>query len=162
MRHARLAGGRQSRSTTIEGLVATSAGPLQQAWIAEDVPQCGYCQSGQIMAAAVLLREKPKPTDDDIDDGMAGNICRCGTYQRIRKAIHRAAEHASEGRRQMSEIVNLSRRRFLQAVAPSRAAGWSSAFTSRARTAQRRARRPGPGRRSQLERVRAHRQRRHW
>src|SRR5438034_7613487 len=78
--------------TTIEGLAAEFAGPLQQAWISEDVPQCGYCQSGQIMAAAVLLRERPKPTDEDINDGMAGNICRCGTYQRIRRAIHLAAQ----------------------------------------------------------------------
>ncbi|MDG3004598.1 (2Fe-2S)-binding protein [Paludisphaera mucosa] len=77
--------------TTIEGLPEEVRGPLQRAWIAEDVPQCGYCQSGQIMAAAVLLRENPKPTDADIDDGMTGNICRCGTYLRIRKAIHRAA-----------------------------------------------------------------------
>ena len=71
----------------------SSRGPLQQAWIDEDVPQCGYCQSGQIMAAAVLLRENPSPTDADIDDCMTGNICRCGTYQRIRSAIHRAAAH---------------------------------------------------------------------
>jgi len=78
--------------TTIEGLSPELGRPLQQAWIEEDVPQCGYCQSGQIMAAAVLLRENPKPTDADIDDCMAGNICRCGTYPRIRRAIHRAAE----------------------------------------------------------------------
>ena len=77
--------------TTIEGLPEHVRRPLQEAWIAEDVPQCGYCQSGQIMAAAVLLRENPRPTDADIDDGMAGNICRCGTYLRIRRAIHRAA-----------------------------------------------------------------------
>src|SRR4051812_1928809 len=77
---------------TIEGLHPEFARPLQQAWIAEDVPQCGYCQSGQIMAAAVLLREKPNPTDEDINVGMAGNICRCGTYQRIRRAIHLAAQ----------------------------------------------------------------------
>ena len=82
---------------TIEGLAPEFAGPLQQAWIAEDVPQCGYCQSGQIMAAAVLLREKPKPADVDIDQGMAGNICRCGTYQRIRRAIHLAAELKAKG-----------------------------------------------------------------
>jgi aerobic-type carbon monoxide dehydrogenase small subunit (CoxS/CutS family) len=84
--------------TTIEGLADDLRRPLQQAWIAEDVPQCGYCQSGQIMSAAVLLRENPKPSDDDIDDGMSGNICRCGTYQRIRRAIHQAAEmKAKEG-----------------------------------------------------------------
>ena len=77
---------------TIEGLSANNDHPLQQAWTEFDVPQCGYCQSGQIMSAAVLLRENPRPTDQDIDDAMSGNICRCGTYQRIRKAIHRAAE----------------------------------------------------------------------
>jgi aerobic-type carbon monoxide dehydrogenase small subunit (CoxS/CutS family) len=77
--------------TTIEGLSADGSHPVQQAWIAEDVPQCGYCQSGQIMSAAALLAKKPNPTDTDIDDAMSGNICRCGTYQRIRKAIHRAA-----------------------------------------------------------------------
>ena len=83
--------------TTIEGLSPDLRHPLQLAWIAEDVPQCGYCQSGQIMAAAVLLRENPKPTDADIDDCMTGNICRCGTYQRIRRAIHRAAEMQAKG-----------------------------------------------------------------
>src|SRR5262245_39996010 len=78
--------------TTIEGLAPEFGQPLQQAWIAEDVPQCGYCQSGQIMSAAVLLRECPQPTDTDIDDCMSGNLCRCGTYSRIRKAIHTAVE----------------------------------------------------------------------
>jgi isoquinoline 1-oxidoreductase subunit alpha len=82
---------------TIEGLSPDLRHPLQLAWVAEDVPQCGYCQSGQIMAAAVLLRENPKPTDTDIDDCMAGNICRCGTYLRIRRAIHRAAEIQAKG-----------------------------------------------------------------
>jgi len=82
---------------TIEGLSPAFARPLQQAWIAEDVPQCGYCQSGQIMAAAVLLREKPNPTDADINNAMAGNICRCGTYQRIRRAIHLAAQLKAAG-----------------------------------------------------------------
>ena len=77
--------------TTIEGLSPTSTHPLQRAWIAEQVPQCGYCQSGQLMSAAALLAKKPKPTDPDIDSAMSGNICRCGTYQRIRRAIHRAA-----------------------------------------------------------------------
>ncbi|HET6724342.1 MAG TPA: (2Fe-2S)-binding protein [Chitinophagaceae bacterium] len=77
---------------TIEALSEDAIGKrLQKAWIEEDVPQCGYCQSGQLMAAAVLLKEKPNPTDNDIDLGMSGNICRCGTYQRIRKAIRRAA-----------------------------------------------------------------------
>lgn len=80
------------RVTTIEGLSPNLSHPLQRAWIEVDVPQCGYCQSGQIMAAAVLLAAKPNPTDKDIDDGMAGNICRCGTYPRIRQAIHLAAK----------------------------------------------------------------------
>ena len=80
--------------TTIEGLSPEGNHPVQQAWIAEDVPQCGYCQSGQIMSAAALLAKTPHPTDADIDAAMSGNICRCGTYQRIRAAIHRAAEHA--------------------------------------------------------------------
>ena len=77
--------------TTIEGLGANELHPLQKAWIAEDVPQCGYCQSGQIMAAAALLAKMPRPTDAQITESMSGNICRCGTYDRIRKAIHRAA-----------------------------------------------------------------------
>jgi len=75
---------------TIEGLSANSSHPVQEAWLALDVPQCGYCQSGQIMAAAALLRKKPNPTDDDIDEAMS-NICRCGTYQRIRAAVRMAA-----------------------------------------------------------------------
>jgi isoquinoline 1-oxidoreductase subunit alpha len=78
--------------TTIEGLSPTGTHPLQKAWMAENVPQCGYCQAGQIMSAAALLAKKKKPTDDDIDEAMGGNLCRCGTYQRIRRAIHRAAE----------------------------------------------------------------------
>lgn len=78
--------------TTIEGLSLNNDHPLQQAWQDIDVPQCGYCHSGQIMSAAVLLRENNNPTDQDIDNAMAGNICRCGTYPRIRKAIHIAAE----------------------------------------------------------------------
>lgn len=77
--------------TTIEGLSNNNDHPVQIAWNEESVPQCGYCHSGQIMSAAVLLRENPDPTDGDIDSAMAGNICRCGTYQRIRKAIHTAA-----------------------------------------------------------------------
>jgi aerobic-type carbon monoxide dehydrogenase small subunit (CoxS/CutS family) len=76
--------------TTIEGLAPSGLHPLQQAWIDEDVPQCGYCQSGQIMAAAALLAKNPHPSDQEITDHMSGNICRCGTYDRIRKAIHRA------------------------------------------------------------------------
>jgi isoquinoline 1-oxidoreductase subunit alpha len=79
------------RVTTIEGLSPDGRHPVQRAWIAEHVPQCGYCQSGQIMTAAALLAGTPDPTDAEIDAAMAGNICRCGTYQRIRAAIHRAA-----------------------------------------------------------------------
>ena len=77
--------------TTIEGLGTNELHPLQKAWIAEDVPQCGYCQSGQIMAAAALLAKTPHPTDAQITESLSGNICRCGTYDRIRKAIHQAA-----------------------------------------------------------------------
>ena len=77
--------------TTIEGLSSDGSHPVQRAWIAEDVPQCGYCQTGQVMAAAALLVKHPHPNDDDIDAAMT-NICRCGTYQRIRRAVHRAAE----------------------------------------------------------------------
>ena len=84
--------------TTIEGLSKNNDHPLQLAWQEIDVPQCGYCHSGQLMSAAVLLRENPKPTDQDIDDAMAGNICRCGTYLRIRKAIHLAAELQRTGK----------------------------------------------------------------
>jgi aerobic-type carbon monoxide dehydrogenase small subunit (CoxS/CutS family) len=82
--------------TTIEGLSPDRSHPLQQAWIEDQVPQCGYCQSGQIMAAAVLLAAKPNPTDVEIDDAMSGNLCRCGTYHRIRKAVHHAAEIAQQ------------------------------------------------------------------
>lgn len=82
------------RVTTIEGLSPNRSHPVQKAWIAEEVPQCGYCQSGQIMSAAALLAQKPHPTDADIDAAMSGNICRCGTYQRIRAAVHRAAKGA--------------------------------------------------------------------
>ena len=85
--------------TTIEGMASPSGElhPLQQAWIGENVPQCGYCQPGQIMQAAALLRAKPKPTDADIDASMSGNLCRCGMYDRIRKAIHVAAEKSAGG-----------------------------------------------------------------
>jgi aerobic-type carbon monoxide dehydrogenase small subunit (CoxS/CutS family) len=82
----------KKKVTTIEGLSADGTHPVQRAWLAEQVPQCGYCQSGQIMSAAALLSKNPKPSDGDIDQAMAGNICRCGTYQRIRKAIHTAAK----------------------------------------------------------------------
>ena len=77
--------------TTIEGLSEKGDHPVQKAWMEVDVPQCGFCQSGQIMSAVALLARKPSPTDKDIDDAMSGNICRCGTYQRIRAAIHKAA-----------------------------------------------------------------------
>ena len=80
------------RVTTIEGLSSDRSHPVQQAWIEDQVPQCGYCQSGQIMAATVLLASNPDPTDAEIDDAMSGNLCRCGTYHRIRKAVHHAAE----------------------------------------------------------------------
>ena len=81
------------RITTIEGVGATPLGKkVQDAWVAEDVPQCGYCQAGQIMSAVALLAAKPKPSDEDITSALNGNLCRCGTYQRIRRAIHRAAQ----------------------------------------------------------------------
>jgi isoquinoline 1-oxidoreductase subunit alpha len=88
--------------TTIEGLSPDSSHPVQKAWIELDVPQCGYCQSGQIMAAAALLARTPQPTDAEIDAAMSGNICRCGTYQRIRAAIHRAAALGAGGRKELS------------------------------------------------------------
>ncbi len=78
--------------TTIEGLSADASHPVQKAWMAENVAQCGYCQAGQIMSAVVLLAKHPNPTDEDINEAMSGNLCRCGTYNRIRGAIHRAAE----------------------------------------------------------------------
>jgi isoquinoline 1-oxidoreductase subunit alpha len=81
--------------TTIEGLSAEGTHPTQVAWLELDVPQCGYCQAGQIMSAAALLAKNPKPTDKDIDGAMNGNLCRCGTYLRIRQAVHKAAELAS-------------------------------------------------------------------
>ena len=83
--------------TTIEGLSPNVSHPLQIAWVQNNVPQCGYCQSGQIMQAAALLKKKPKPTDDDIDTAMKGNICRCGTYQRIRQAIKQASNQRAGG-----------------------------------------------------------------
>ena len=85
------------RVTTIEGLSPDGHHPLQDAWRLHQVPQCGYCQSGQLMQAAALLAQKPRPTDGDIDEAMAGNICRCGTYQRIRAAIHTAAASKAKG-----------------------------------------------------------------
>ncbi len=83
-----------ARITTIEGLSPDGSHAVQRAWVEEDVPQCGYCQAGQIMSAAALLAENPRPTDTDIDRAMRGNLCRCGTYLRIRRAIQRAAELA--------------------------------------------------------------------
>ena len=80
--------------TTIEGLSNDRSHPVQQAWLMEQVPQCGYCQSGQIIATAVLLSSNRNPSDAEIDDALSGNICRCGTYHRIRRAVHRAAELA--------------------------------------------------------------------
>ncbi|MGL4396823.1 MAG: (2Fe-2S)-binding protein [Hyphomicrobium sp.] len=85
---------KDQKVTTIEGLSSDRSHPLQKAWIAEQVPQCGYCQSGQLMQAAALLAETPKPSVDEIDAAMAGVLCRCGTYHRIRKAIQRAASEA--------------------------------------------------------------------
>jgi isoquinoline 1-oxidoreductase alpha subunit len=84
---------------TIEGLSPDGSHPVQRAWVEEEVPQCGYCQSGQIMSAAALLSQNPNPTDAQIDDFMSGNICRCGTYQRVKRAIRRAAELMAGGRR---------------------------------------------------------------
>ena len=85
------------RVTTIEGLGADQLHVLQRIWIEEEVPQCGYCQPGMLMQAALLLERSPDPTDDEIDRQMSGNLCRCGTYSRIRRAIRRAAEEASHG-----------------------------------------------------------------
>jgi aerobic-type carbon monoxide dehydrogenase small subunit (CoxS/CutS family) len=83
---------------TIEGIGTTIVGKaIQEAWIADDVPQCGYCQSGQIMSAVALLKKNPKPSDADIDDAMSGILCRCGTYQRIRRAIHRTSKMIAKG-----------------------------------------------------------------
>jgi aerobic-type carbon monoxide dehydrogenase small subunit (CoxS/CutS family) len=88
------------RVTTVEGLSDDLSHPVQRAWMEIQVPQCGYCQPGQMMSAACLLAQNPKPTDADIADAMSGNLCRCGTYQRVRNAIHRAAEIGAEkGRR---------------------------------------------------------------
>ncbi|MBC7410377.1 MAG: (2Fe-2S)-binding protein [Arcicella sp.] len=86
-----------NKITTIEGISVNTDHVVQKAWIEAQVPQCGYCQSGQIMSAVALLKEKSTPTDEDIDTAMSGNICRCGTYPRIRQAIHRASEMMKEG-----------------------------------------------------------------
>jgi isoquinoline 1-oxidoreductase subunit alpha len=83
--------------TTIEALGANGLHAVQQAWLAENVPQCGYCQAGQIMSTVALLQANPRPTDDDIDSALSANLCRCGTYPRIRRAVHRAAEALRRG-----------------------------------------------------------------
>jgi isoquinoline 1-oxidoreductase alpha subunit len=91
--------------TTIEGLSPDHSHPVQRAWVEVDVPQCGYCQSGQIMSASALLAKNPHPTDAEIEDFMSGNICRCGTYQQIKEAIHRAAAmHAAESKSKTAEL----------------------------------------------------------
>ena len=95
-----------AKITTIEGLSPDGSHPLQQAWREVDVPQCGYCQAGQIMSAAALLAKHPNPTDSDIDSAMNGNLCRCGTYVRIRQAIHRAASMHAKGASQRAELAN--------------------------------------------------------
>ena len=92
--------------TTVEGLSADGSHPVQKAWEELDVPQCGYCQAGQIMSAAALLAKKPKPTDADIDSAMNGNLCRCGTYLRIRQAVHRAAALAGAPKQSVSSSNN--------------------------------------------------------
>jgi len=94
--------------TTIEGISSAADHPVQQAWIEENVVQCGYCQPGQIMSACALLAQNPNPSDDDINAAMSGNICRCGTYPRIRKAIHRAAEIMSQPTKPQDAVVPLS------------------------------------------------------
>ncbi len=96
-----------AKITTIEGLSSDGKHPLQIAWRELDVPQCGYCQAGQIMSAAALLAKHPKPTDAQIDDAMSGNLCRCGTYLRVRAAIHKAAGAPSGVRGQRAELVSV-------------------------------------------------------
>ncbi len=104
--------------TTIEGLSADLSHPVQKAWIEADVSQCGYCQSGQIMSAAALLAKKPRPTDAEVDDAMSGNICRCGTYQRIREAIHRAAQMPAAPARQKASPMKKAKPGETAAMAP--------------------------------------------
>jgi isoquinoline 1-oxidoreductase alpha subunit len=95
--------------TTIEGLSPDHSHPVQRAWVEVDVPQCGYCQSGQIMSASALLAKNPHPTDAEIENFMSGNICRCGTYQQIKEAIHRAAAmHAAESKSETAELDEIS------------------------------------------------------
>src|SRR5262249_11216472 len=100
--------------TTIEGLSPDRSHPIQVAWIAEQVPQCGYCQSGQIMSAAALLAKNPKPSDAEIDQAMSGNLCRCGTYLRIRRAIHPAAKGPDAGSGEGAPAGRAPRRGFLK------------------------------------------------
>jgi isoquinoline 1-oxidoreductase subunit alpha len=100
-----LAAADNAKITTIEGLSADGSHPVQLAWAEFDVPQCGYCQAGQMMSAAALLAKTPKPSDQDIDAAMNGNICRCGTYIRIRQAIHRAAALSSKHSTQLAQPV---------------------------------------------------------
>jgi isoquinoline 1-oxidoreductase alpha subunit len=97
-----------AKITTIEGLSPDGTHPLQIAWHDLDVPQCGYCQAGQIMSAAALLAKHPKPTDAQIDDAMSGNLCRCGTYVRIRAAIHKAADLSNGAHSQRAELVGVA------------------------------------------------------
>jgi xanthine dehydrogenase iron-sulfur cluster and FAD-binding subunit A len=114
--------------TTIEGLSADLSHPVQEAWIELDVPQCGYCQSGQIMSAAALLAKKPRPTDAEVDDAMSGNICRCGTYQRIREAIHRAAQmHAAPARPKASPVKKANKPGETAAMTPHELAAQTTA-----------------------------------
>jgi isoquinoline 1-oxidoreductase subunit alpha len=94
--------------TTIEGLSRDGSHPLQRAWLEVDVPQCGYCQAGQIMSAAALLAKHPKPTDDEIDAAMNGNLCRCGTYLRIRDAIHKAGSMPANGSAERAEATRVA------------------------------------------------------
>jgi isoquinoline 1-oxidoreductase alpha subunit len=96
-----------AKITTIEGLSPDGSHPLQLAWRDVDVPQCGYCQAGQIMSAAALLAKKPKPTDQDIDEAMNGNLCRCGTYLRVREAIHKAASLHAGPSAERAELVGI-------------------------------------------------------
>lgn len=96
--------------TTIEGLSKNADHPVQKAWIEHQVPQCGYCQSGQIMSAVALLKQIPKPTDADIDDAMQGNICRCGTYVRIRQAIHTASAEISAAPKMQKNAAKIGKR----------------------------------------------------
>jgi isoquinoline 1-oxidoreductase subunit alpha len=104
-----IASAANAQVTTIEGLSADGSHPAQQAWIDIDVPQCGYCQAGQIMSAAALIAKNTKPTDAEIDSAMNGNACRCGTYLRIRQAVHKAAQIAASGKSTQSAKNEVAR-----------------------------------------------------